>query len=220
MGLNTGLNIGNYSNGLQAGYQSTTGLSQTPVASNFNTTAFGNTNLGMGNLFPSSAFNGFGSTTDYSNDIMFPQELAMNYNQFASSATGVQPQAQTAQTQFTGGAEDYQNQAQIEAAMAQNPNIRITPNGNLYTVTNTGKKLGVLAGAAIPTVKGLSKAFQGGKFAKSALNLKSLGVKAAAFAIIGWGLGALVDNFFNSNSAKAADAQAQNPQNQGLSYRA
>lgn len=206
MGLNTGLNIGSCSNGLTAGYPQTSGLAQNQPMMNFNTPNVGGTNYTMGSLFSPTSLNGLNPNADYSNDIMFPQELALNHNQFAAQVTGAQPQQQAAQTQFTGGAGDYQNQAQIEAAMAQNPNIRITENGNLYTVTNTGKKFGLLTGAAVPAVKELSKVFKGGTFTKAALNLKSLAIKVPVFALIGWGIGALADKIFNSNSAKAADA--------------
>lgn len=207
MGLNTGLNIGSYSNGLAAGYSQMPALCQNPTA--FNTSSTGGINFGAGSLFSAPALNGLNPTTDYSNDIMFPQELALNYNQFAQTGaqqTQTQPQAQVPQTSFTGD-NLYQNQAQIEAAMAQNPSLRISESGNLYPVTNIGKKVGVLAGASIPVVKELSKAFKGGTFTKAALNLKSLAVKVPAFALIGWGIGALADRIFNSSKAKDADTQ-------------
>ncbi len=224
MALNTGLNYGNYQAGLASGYQQTFAPAQTPAATNFGATQFnGMNNFNTGNLFPSTTFNGYTPTTDYSNDIMFPPELAMNYNQFAAQ-TGVPQQTQTqtpTQTQtttFTGN-DSYENQSQMEAAMAQNPNLRVTENGNLYTVTNTGKKAGVFTGIVASLGREISKAFKGGTFTKAALNLKSLAVKVPVFAVIGWGIGALADKFFNSYSAKAADAQGQAAQ-QPLSLRA
>lgn len=202
MGLNTGLSVGNYpNNGVgSTGYQ-------VPMSS---TSSFGNANSGTGNLNPSSLYNGYGSTTDYSNDIMFPQELNMNFNQYSTQG----------QAAFTGETSN-QNQAKIEAAMAQNPDIKVTPNGNLYAETNFCKKAGFLVGTLTAGAKELSKAFKGGKFTKAALNLKSLAVKVPVFAIIGWGIGALVDKFFNSQSAQAADKQAAQQTTRGnLSYNA
>ena len=225
MGLNTGLNIGSYTNGLAASYPQATGVVQNQPTMNYNTPLIGGANYGTGGLFPSTPFNGFTPTTDYSNDIMFPPELAMNYNQFAAPTGDLaqtqgqtQDPSQTQATTFTGN-DSYTNQTQIEAAMAQNPNLRVTKNGNLYTVTNTGKKSGVFAGVTIPLVRELYKAFKGGSFTKAALNLKALAIKVPVFAVIGWGIGALADKFLNSYSAKAADAQGQAAQ-QPLSLRA
>lgn len=226
MALNTGLNYGNYEAGLASGYQQTLATAQTPAATNFSATQFnGMNNFRTGNLLPSTTFNGYTPTTDYSNDIMFPPELAMNYNQFSAQTgalqqtqTQTQTPTQTQTTAFTGN-DSYENQSQIEAAIAQNPNLRVTENGNLYTVTNTGKKAGVFAGIAVSLGREISKAFKGGSFTKAALNLKSLAIKVPVFAVIGWGIGALADKFFNSYSAKTADAQGQAAR-QPLSLRA
>lgn len=244
MGLNA---LGNYT-GLNCGM----GLNNS--YSNFNTPSFGmnNTSLMGGNMFPSTTLNGLGSSTDYTNDIMFPPELSMNYNQPVSQnqpAYNQQTQVQnqnSAQVQNQQSENGYAQQQsvynqdqsaqnameaekleQIQQLQQSNPNIKLTPNGNLYVQTNFGKKTGVLIGVISPIAKNLANALSSGKFSKAALNLKSLAIKVPVFAVVGWGIGALADAFFNKSKATVADRQAlayeqaQQPQQQsGFAYQA
>lgn len=108
---------------------------------------------------------------------------------------GQQYQSQLSQEQM----QQFYNELQ-----AKNPNIRITEKGNLYEVSNTGKKTGVVAGIIASLGSGIAKICKGFPVA-GAFNLKSLAVKVPVFAIAGWAVGSLIDAFVNSSKAKQAD---------------
>ena len=100
------------------------------------------------------------------------------------------------------------NQEQIQQLynelQAKNPNIRITEKGNLYEVSNAGKKTGAIAGIIASLGSGIAKICKGSAITK-AFNLKSLAVKVPVLAIAGWAVGSLIDTFTNSSRAKQAD---------------
>lgn len=211
---------------------------QTPSASQTQTTNTGlNTgfNMGMGSLFnmPKDYSNDFmmpdclktGNITDEQRASIFgpaytptaqvssqyPQQQVQNpaqtqypqqytSNPYAPAFSG----QQAVQPQLT----PEQISEYYEKLLAQNPNLRITEKGNVYEVSHTAKKVGILAGIGTALAGGIKKLCTGTAL-KNAFNLKSLAVKVPALAIAGWAVGSLIDAFSNSNKAQQADAQTQ-----------
>lgn len=144
----------------------------------------------------------------------FPQAQTQQAYQPASAQTQYPPQQQqAAQPSFSGQTQGQQlTQEQLALyyndLLAKNPNIRITEKGNIYEVTNTGKKAGILTGIIGGLAGGVMKLCKGEALAK-AFNLKSLAVKLPVLAIAGWAIGSALDAFTNSSSAKQADELSQ-----------
>lgn len=187
-----------------------------------------NTGFNTGNLFS--------MPKDYSNDYMMPDCLKtgnITDEQRASIFGSVYtPSTKTAQAQQPQNAQNRQQkntfdpnfngeqvkqpqltQEQIneyyEKLLSENPNLRITEKGNLYEVSHTGKKVGILTGIGIALFGGIKKLCTGTEL-KNAFNLKSLAIKLPILAVTGWAVGSLIDAFANSLKAQQADVQAQN----------
>jgi len=109
---------------------------------------------------------------------------------------------------------NYNNQtranAQIDAGeltnclLSRDKNVKQNENGNYYTTTNTGKKLGAFAGVLTPLI---GKIIGGGL--KSVLNLKTLLISCPALAAAGFGIGALLDHIVNTKRSQQSDENAQ-----------
>ena len=209
------------------------GASASTVPASYTTSS----NTGLNTTLPNSLFN-MGIPKNYSNDMMMPDWLKSGnitdeqrasifgqmYTQSAQVQQPQQAQAQYPQQQTQNPyAPPFSGQEQVartqmtpeqiseyyEKLLAQNPNLRITEKGNLYEVSDTGKRLGILTGAITALAGGIKK-LCGGTALKEAFNIKSLAVKLPVLAVAGWAGGALIDAFVNSNKAKQADAQTQN----------
>lgn len=129
--------------------------------------------------------------------IQYPQ---YQQNPYAPTFSGQQvPQQQLTPEQMS----EY-----YEKLLSENPNLRITEKGNIYEVSDTGKRAGILAGTITALFGGIKKLCTGTAL-KSAFNLKSLAIKLPVLAVAGWAVGSLIDAFSNSSKAKQADAQAQ-----------
>ena len=127
----------------------------------------------------------------------YPQQ-----NPYAPAFSG---QGQPEQVQMT----PEQMSEYYEKLLAENPNIRITEKGNIYEVSDTGKRIGILGGICTALAGGIKKLCTGTAL-KSAFNLKSLAIKVPVLALAGWAVGSLIDAFTNSKKAQQADAQTQN----------
>ena len=191
-------------------------------------------NTGLNMAMPNSLFN---IPKDYSNDMMMPDWLKTGnltdeqrasifgpmYTPVAQVQQPQQAQVQYPQQQtqnpyaptFNGQGQPQQQYTQEQLAqyyeklLAQNPNLRVTEKGNLYEITNTGKKTGIFAGIGAALAGGIAKVCKG-KGLKEAFNLKSLALKVPVFAVAFWAVGSIVDSFINGKAAQQADAQTQN----------
>jgi len=147
----------------------------------------------------------------YQQQVQYPQQTQYQYPQVQYPQYVSNPYApafsgqQAAQPQLT----PEQMSEYYEKLLAENPNLRITEKGNLYEVSHTAKKVGILAGIGTALAGGIKKLCTGTAL-KNAFNLKSLAVKLPVLAVAGWAAGSLIDAFSNSNKAQQADAQTQN----------
>lgn len=144
--------------------------------------------------------------------VQYPQGQAYPQQQYPAQYTQY-PQQNPYAPVFSGQQQVAQNQMTpeqmneyYEKLLAENPNLRITEKGNVYEVSHTAKKAGILAGIVGGLAGGIKKLCTGTAL-KSAFNLKSLAVKVPALAIAGWAVGSLIDAFSNSAKAQQADAQ-------------
>ena len=200
-------------------------VSRATTTSN-NTTSL---NTGFNTTMPNSLL---GMPKDYSNDFMMPDYLKTGNitNEQRASIFGSMytPEAQVAQLQQQvqypqqnpcspafGGQQVQKQQLtpeQIseyyEKLLSENPNLRITEKGNLYEISHTGKKVGILVGIGSALFSGIKKLCNGTAL-KNAFHLKSLAVKLPVLAVAGWAVGSLIDAFSNSSKAQEADTQAQ-----------
>lgn len=194
-------------------------------------------NFGFNNGISTSLFNMGLNGKNYSNDMMMPDWLKtgnITEEQRASIFGPMySPQSASTQAQYTPQPaypayqaqlpvqQSFGNQPQIQQQysqeqlnqyynelLAKNPNLRITEKGNVYEVSNSGKKTGIFAGLVAGLGSGIVKLFKGGSLAK-AFSLKSLAVKLPVLGIAGWAVGSLIDTISNSMKAKQADAQVQ-----------
>lgn len=190
-------------------------------------------NFGLNNT--SSVFNSVLNGKNYDNDMMMPDFIKtgnltdeqrasifgpLNIPQAQAQQTTAPTAQQTqysqtssAQPAFRGQTQDPQmTQEQLAQyyndLLAKNPNIRITEKGNIYEITNTGKKAGILTGIIGGLAGGVMKICKGETLAK-AFNLKSLAIKLPVLAAAGWAIGSVLDAFTNSSSKKQADELSQ-----------
>ena len=190
--------------------------------------------LGFNNV--SSVFNSALNGKNYNNDMMMPDFIktgnltaeqrasifgpmntaapqTQNYTAQQAAYPQSQPQTQTAQPAFSGQTQAPQLSPEqltqyYNDLLANNPNIRITEKGNIYEVTNAGKKTGILTGIIGGLAGGIVKLCKGEALSK-AFTLKSLAVKLPVLAVAGWAVGSVIDAFTNSSSAKKADELSQ-----------
>jgi hypothetical protein len=173
--------------------------------------------LKTGNLTDEQRASIFGPMYTPTTQIQYPQQAQTQYPQPQAQIQYPQPQIQNPYAPAFNGQGQVQQpqytQEQLaqyyEKLLAQNPNLRITEKGNLYEVTNTGKKTGIFAGIGAALADGIAKVCKG-KGLKEAFSLKSLALKVPVFAIAFWAVGSIVDSFINGKAAQQADAQTQN----------
>lgn len=160
----------------------------------------------------------FSTTANYSDDILMPSFLKTGFTSFTGNNTSrnllanetnasvpAQNQPASVFQQEIPTAQQQQimttNLDMFNRKLAQqNPNIRITKNGNIYLASNSGKKVGIWGGLLTTIGTGLYKFAKTGQFTP-----KNLLIKAPVFAIAGFGIGALADYFKNKNRANIAD---------------
>lgn len=185
-----------------------------PLANN--NIANSNPLIGNGNLL----------TTDYSDDIMMsnidfsnPSTLQPAAQQAAPTATPAAPTGQSTGTitqpqqsqvpTFTSNPQEGASASELDNYLVtQDNNLAVTENGNAYKKSNNGKTIGTIAGFLAPIGSKLVSLFKGGNI-KNLFKFKQLAIVCPALALAGFGIGALVDGFFNSKKAQAADSLAQ-----------
>ncbi len=165
-------------------------------------------------------------TTDYSDDIMMSNIDFSNPSSWQPATQQTSPAAQTAPaTQQPATVPTQAQQAQVPAftsnpqtnapsseldnyLVAQDNNHAVTENGNTYKKSNNGKIIGTIGGFLAPIGSKLISLFKGGNI-KNLFKFKQLAIVCPALALAGFGIGALVDGFFNAKKAQAADSLAQ-----------
>lgn len=100
--------------------------------------------------------------------------------------------------------------------LSRDKNVKQNENGNYYTTTNAGKKIGTIAGV----IASLAGKVIGTGSLKSLLNLKSVLVTCPALALTGFGLGALVDHIVNTKRSQKADENVTQKNMTNVCYKA
>ena len=155
-----------------------------------------------------SIFGPIYTQTDVQNQVQVPSEHANVSSQLQRNqlpfdnangqymSSNIENQSQMTQDQI----EKYYNDL-----LDKNPNMRITPKGNIYEVSNAGKKTGFLTGIAAGLGSAAMKLFKG-ESALKVFNIKTLALKIPVLAVTGWALGSVIDSFTNTSSANKADS--------------
>ena len=140
-------------------------------------------------------------TNDYSNDIFMKN---MNFGQIAQVLTppaaqqNVQPQQlQQAQQAFQGKQNEQAANPAVQEAEQEEPKTSVW-----------GKIAGATVGLLAPIAPKVVKLFRGGKFTEL-FKKKELLVSCPIFAVVGLGIGMLVDSCVSSRKAQKAEQDQQ-----------
>lgn len=180
-------------------------------------------------------------TNNYEEDFMMPDYLKLPSNNTDKTQSAVQntvhdtpsvnpyqapAQSKTEQTAFTANPDNADSAADTKSndnqskldnyLVGRDKSIVYTEDGNPYKTTDASKKVFTVLGLASPVAGKVPKLFKGAKFAEL-FKFKQLAIACPLVALAGFGIGALIDGYINSNRAKAADTPVMYRNNQGNS---
>lgn len=223
VGLNTNLN--------NFGYSQSFGNNALAFANPLGMPSFNSTGNKNSSLLSFAANNPLQPiANNYEEDFMMPDYLKVSSNNTAQTQSAADntvhetpsvspyqapPQSKSEQSVFTAnpdnadsaaGAKSNDNRSKLDNYLVgRDKSIVYTEDGNPYKTTDASKKVFTVLGLASPMAGKVPKLFKGAKFAEL-FKFKQLAIACPLVALAGFGIGALIDGYINSNRAKAADA--------------